>query len=152
MLVACDIDGCLADIVEDGKKYLCKTPKDWEGYYQRIPENKSIPLVVDAVLGLIQEGYKILLVTGRPEKVRTPTEDWLRNLGLLDSSDQLMMNPNAGSVSGQEYKLNLYRKLKPYWIIEDEPVTVNALVKEGFKVLQVHGYRWNTREDAKPYV
>ena len=49
-----------------------------------------------------------------------------------------------------EIKMEWFRELKPDLIIDDDPAVVEAAAKEGFIVLQVHGFRLNGG-DATPH-
>ena len=114
--------------------------------------------MVAMMQGIISLGCKVIYVTGRPERVREETEQWLldKGLGYWENSLykiglRLFMNKKSGSIPTRDFKLDLYKYLQPDLIIEDEPQSVRLFKKAGFKVLQVHGYRWSNEGGSVPY-
>ena len=153
MIVACDIDGCLADCREDVRKYLMQTPKNWSEYYKHTKEMPEISSVVNLVRSLIKDGNDIVFVTGRPESTREDTKDWLFDTVLVYPfrPPELLMRQDKDHRPSWELKLKTFSELKPDLIIEDEPEVVKRATEVGFTVLQVHGYRI-TEKDGIPYV
>ena len=77
--IFCDIDGTLLKFSEDS------------GFM-----DNTMPLkgVVDATLQWHIKGYKVILVTGRPEPYRQRTEEQLQEVGIM--YDQLVMGVGTG--------------------------------------------------------
>tara|TARA_Y100000034_G_C6853263_1_gene387367 strand:+ start:45 stop:404 length:360 start_codon:yes stop_codon:yes gene_type:complete len=84
--IFCDIDGTLFKFREDFGSMM----------------NYAEPLkgVVQTTMEWHKKGYKVILVTGRPEPFRKITEDQLRESGII--YDQLVM----GAGSGPRYLIN----------------------------------------------
>lgn len=73
-----DIDGVLADC-SHRLHFIQQYPKDWDGFYSA--SANDVP--IKANVGLLHRLHKdyqvaIIFVTGRTEKYRTLTSDWLR--------------------------------------------------------------------------
>jgi hypothetical protein len=196
MIVVCDIDGCLADVVDFVKEYLlgkevacpacwgegmlmisaqrcsnCKgTGKvyenkwDWDEYFKHTLEFKPIEPVIDLIVKLMNAAVSVLFITGRPESNRYLTETWLRRYHLMDlnGANLIMRKPSdidaeSKALPTVDIKMRYYRLAKettdvftgPILIIDDEPAVIAAATKEGFTVMQVHGYRV-TEKDGIP--
>jgi len=152
--ICCDIDGTLADVKRLVKKYLSKKG-DWETYFLYTSEMPVIPITAEIVRALYLRGHDLYIVTGRPESNRGPTEVWLGTHVLFGSIwfpyvDRLLMRPNYDRRSTHEVKLEWFKEIKPGLIIDDDPEVVEAASKEGFKVLQVHGFRYSDKDMVPP--
>ena len=149
MKVVSDIDGVLADVREYVENYL---PHDWKEYFTHTAEFSAIHSMVALLYALQCKPYHdVYLVTGRPESNREATENWLRKeLAIINiPSHKLLMRRNNDSRPTCEVKIQWYREICPDLIIDDDPAVVEAATKEGFIVLQVHGYR-ATENDLIP--
>ena len=75
MAIIVDIDGTLADN-RHRLPLIRKLPQDWSGFYDALGEDKLIKPIADIVKDLCRSNH-IVLLTGRPENYRRPTEQWL---------------------------------------------------------------------------
>ena len=151
MIVVCDIDGCIADPCELVKKYLLDGSKwDWTEYYKHTLEILPIPSTILLLRSLVKHSIwtHLYFVTGRPFSDRGATAQWLDNQDLRNNSI-LYTREAEDNRPTSILKLEKCRLLKPDLVIEDEPEAVNLLKENGFKVLQVHGYRI-TEKDGTP--
>ncbi len=149
MNVVFDIDGVLADVRRFVVEYL---PHDWKEYFSHTEEFPCVLPIVALLCSLQSERYhKVYLVTGRPESNREATENWLRKElpACRIPSYLLMMRSNGDSRATYEIKMQWFRDIRPDLIVDDDPAVVEAATKEGFVVLQVHGYR-ATPDDLIP--
>ena len=71
--VVVDIDGTVAK-VGDRLRYL--EAKDWDSFYDHCDEDEPIIPIIDMVQ-LLAQRHDITFVTGRSERVRGKTEEWL---------------------------------------------------------------------------
>jgi hypothetical protein len=150
--VACDIDGVLADVRRYVEEYLLDK-NDWNAYFEHTLDFPPILSMVN-LLCLLRgiPGNEICLVTSRPESNRELTEKWLTDTLLFSvPAWKLLMRPNDDLRSAFEIKLDWFRKLLPDLVIEDDPEVVDSATKEGFLVLQVHGFR-ATKNDLIPFI
>lgn len=147
MIVACDIDGVLADVREYVDEYL---PHDWKAYFAHTKKFKPI-IPIAELLHCYNKSHTTYLTTGRPESNRNLTLSWLHDQypELNISSQTLLMRPDRDQRSGTEIKMEWFRDIKPDLIIDDSPEIVEAAIKEGFTILQVHGFR-ATPKDMVP--
>ncbi len=88
MLVLFDIDGTLADISHrlhfvkhpefDGSTWIDWTP-DWDTFHDpvNVAKDEYIPEMVSLFHSLDNYQNKLVLVTGRPERLRQVTQDWI---------------------------------------------------------------------------
>ena len=82
MLVVFDIDGTLANI-EHRLDYVRSKPKNWKAFDAGIPNDKVNPYVAEIFWTLEETGvHDIVLASGRNERSRIATQDWLRANGL----------------------------------------------------------------------
>ena len=76
-----DIDGTLADL---GHRlhFIQSTPKQWDAFYEACDHDAPIQNVINVIKAIVKEGGRIAYLTGRPERVREKTVDWLHGQGL----------------------------------------------------------------------
>lgn len=87
--VIVDIDGTIS--IPGGRlKYLQQEPKDWDSFYADCFDDKPIPEMVDLVTRLYYN-YRVVFCTGRRERCREKTVNWLKNnSSVLDLCPLLM--------------------------------------------------------------
>ena len=86
-ILLCDIDGTLANI----KHRIFRKPG--VDFYANIAGDTPIPAIINLVKQYRLVGYQVMLLTGRPERVRTQTEQWLNRNGVQYS--ELIMKDNV---------------------------------------------------------
>ena len=149
MEVIFDIDGVLADV----RKFVVEClPHDWKEYFSHTEEFPCVLPLVALLCSLQSKPYhKVYLATGRPESNRVATENWLRKElpACRVPSHLLMMRRNNDSRTTCEIKMQWFRDIRPDLIVDDDPEVAEAATKEGFVVLQVHGFR-ATKNDWIP--
>lgn len=149
--VICDIDGVLADashrvhLIADGDagKSLGKDA-DWDAYYayDNVIKDKLIESMADILFALYyrpNKARKITLLTGRSQRSRIATEDWL----LLHKvkHDQLIMRPQGNREDDSTLKLKQLAEAgitvdNTLCIFEDRQRIVDAYRAAGFRVYQ----------------
>lgn len=135
-----DLDGTLCD--HSWRIHYAKK-RNWDKYNSLCKDDKPNDPVYRLILD-IQNNYSIIILTGREEKYRSQTVDWLNHHGVKFC--HLFMRPNG------EYKKPDYQ-LKIEWIkkifggeikehiafaLEDRNQVVNAYRKIGIPVFQVN--------------
>ncbi len=163
MRIAFDLDGVLVDVKDYVEKYLVNKDhwppsgkKNWKAYFACTLEFPPIEPMVEFVRTFIsgQGSHTVYFVTGRPESNRELTEIWLREHVLRDLPScniLLLMRGNRDTRSSAEVKLDHLRGLRIDLMFDDDPNVIKAALKEGYTVVQVHGYRY-TRADMVPPV
>jgi predicted kinase len=90
-IVIFDIDGTLADI-SHRLHHIKNGNRNWAAFNSNVSNDTPIPQLHRLLRTLHQQGYRILLVSGRGEEIRQPTINWLENHN-LDIYSRLYMRP-----------------------------------------------------------
>jgi hypothetical protein len=155
-IIACDIDGTLADC-NHRRPHLLETPKNWKEFDAKIGEDTPVlPLVrLLAQIGLLNHYIehsaltygcspnlsKILLVSARKEEQRQVTESWLLHHGV--PYDQLYMRPSGDFRDDQFIKKEILDAIivehgkKPDIVFEDRDRLVKMWRENGILCCQV---------------
>ena len=161
MNIAFDLDGVLVDVKDYAEKYLVNRDdwslsrkKDWKAYFACTLDFPPIEPMVEFLRTFIsgQGNHTIYFITGRPESNRELTKIWLGGhvfRGLSWCNNFLFMRKDGDSRSSAEVKLDLLKGCKVDLLFDDDPDVIEAALKEGYTVVQVHGYRY-TRTDMVP--
>lgn len=86
-----DIDGTIADL-SHRLAYITGKKKDYEAFYAQVKADSPIEPIID-LTNVLHTEFKILLVSGRPEKTRADTLEWLEENCV--SYDELYMRPDG---------------------------------------------------------
>jgi len=91
-MIIFDLDGTL-NIIGDRLKYLQQPVKDWDAFYEA-SLNDAVNTPIAKIYNLFYEKYSfIYILTGRNEKYRAITKQWLRQNNFL--YDKLFMRPDG---------------------------------------------------------
>lgn len=136
-IVICDIDGTLADI-SHRVHHITKSPKDWDSFFQPelIIADKCIEATRKILNNLPGEIY-IILLTGRMEKHRSPTEHWLEVNRI--AYDNLCMRKDDDYRHDdiiKEEVLNSLDKKRVLFVIEDRKRVVDMWRRNGIFCFQ----------------
>jgi len=136
-----DIDGTLADI---SHRIQFAQAKEWDEFHSRCLDDLVFQNVADLMLSLWMN-FEIVLLTGRPEKYRGVTEQWLR-LAKIDSfCDDLIMRPDDNyepdaqmKISALESKFGKKQDVlsNVLAVFDDRESVVEGLRNYGLTVLQ----------------
>ena len=135
-IVIFDIDGTLADVSER-VHHLEKKPKDWDAFFQGIPQDKAIRSMVRLCNILHESGLKILLCSGRSEQYRPETVEWLAQQG-VEYHELILRRDNdkrSDAVAKREMLAGLDRS-KILFVVEDRNGVVEMWRSEGLVCLQ----------------
>ena len=137
-----DIDGVLAD-VRHRLHHVDTKPKNWDLFFEAAADDE--PLAEG--LALAQElsaDHEIVYLTGRPERTRRDTADWLRDHALPPG--KLLMRREGDRRPARMVKLAVARQLADKGrlaiVVDDDPDVVAALTEAG---LPVRHAQWMTR-------
>lgn len=144
--VIVDIDGTICDnrtalpylFPEDG------SGKDWDAFYKETSACPTFAVAIGWVGARFVEGYKLVVITGRSEKYRDLTVDWLnRNLTL--PFDGPFMRSKGDYRPSDEMKRETYERLSSHYdfqrAIEDDPKVIELWKSLGLKVAVGPGRR-----------
>jgi hypothetical protein len=136
--VICDIDGVLADCTHR-LHFILKNceEKDWESFDRLTPYDTPIRPTIHLIRLLYAEGRRIILMTGRGERVRAATETWLQYHDI--PYHELIMRSEgdrrpAWVVKMQKINRENFGPHNTFCIFEDEPETVSKMREAGFLV------------------
>ncbi|NYI07686.1 phosphatase domain-containing protein [Allostreptomyces psammosilenae] len=138
-LAVFDLDGTLAD-VRHRLHFLEQRPKDWDGFFAAAVDDPPLAHGVELALASAAE-CEVVYVTGRPERCRTDTLDWLTRHGL--PVGQLVMRRGGdrrpARVTKPELLLRLARRRTVAVVVDDDELVCDAYERAGFQVLRA---RW----------
>lgn len=140
-----DIDGVLAD-VRHRLKHVETKPKNWDLFFEAAVHDE--PLAEGLALAHeLSADHEIVYLTGRPERTRRATADWLREHEL--PAGKLLMRREGDRRPAHMVKLAVARQLADKGrlaiVVDDDPDVVAALTEAG---LPVRHAQWMTRPTA----
>ncbi|GAA1403261.1 hypothetical protein GCM10009613_64180 [Pseudonocardia kongjuensis] len=131
-LAVFDIDGVLADVSH--RLHFLDVHR-WEKFFAAAHAD---PLLEEGAqrLAAALERYDVVYLTGRPERNRRLTEDWLAGFGL--ATGPLYMRPDDDHRPARYVKREVLRRLardrEIAMIIDDDPAVVRVLADDGWPV------------------
>lgn len=134
-----DIDGTLADLTHR-KKFVASKPKNWNAFDAGIPFDKPFTDIIFILNTYYNLGYKILLCSGRSERTRNATVEWLNKNGVV--FHQLYMRTDNDHRQDSIVKVELLQQIRnehgePFLWFDDRQQVVDAIRAQGVRVLQV---------------
>lgn len=136
--IICDIDGTLADC-QHRRHFLQSNPVDWNRFFGAMGSDLLIEPVADLVESLYCDGYNIILCSGRPEKYRQLTEEWLDCFGVRWHELHMRMDGDHRSdiiVKREMLREFQSRDLDIRFVIDDRKSVVDMWRDEGLICLQ----------------
>src|SRR3974390_1229077 len=140
--VVFDIDGVLSD-AEGRQHFIERGRRDWDAFFEACGED---PLVseVARLLELLAPELVVVLLTGRPLRVRPQTLAWLAHYGLR--WDLLVMRDRGDYSQVSTFKRGAVADLRAYGFdlrlaFEDDPRNRDMFHAEGVPCIYIHsGY------------
>ncbi|MGW7340599.1 phosphatase domain-containing protein [Streptomyces sp. NPDC054808] len=137
-----DLDNTLADTAHR-QRFLERRPRDWDAFFAAAPHD---PPLAEGI-ALVRESAKeceIVYLTGRPERCRCDTLDWLAAHGLPEGA--VHMRGNADRRPARRTKLEILRSLartrEVRVLVDDDELVCDDAERAGFTVLRA---RWAAR-------
>ncbi|WP_416986511.1 hypothetical protein [Streptomyces sp. T028] len=143
-----DLDNTLADTAHR-QRFLERRPRDWDAFFAAAPEDPPIPQGVALVLEQAGE-CEVVYLTGRPERCRRDTLEWLSAHGLPEG--RVYMRRNAGWAGGgrgdrrpaRRTKLEILRRLartrEVRMLVDDDALVCEDAERAGFRAVLA---RWS---------
>ncbi|MEV7022800.1 hypothetical protein [Kitasatospora sp. NPDC093558] len=129
-----DIDGVVADAAHR-VSHLSASPPDWEGFFARAGDDTALAPGL-ALVAELRETHRVAWFTGRPERIRATTTDWLTAHGL--PVEPLRMRPDGDDRPASVLKAGWLTELagiRPIAVVvEDNDAVVTALLAAGWPV------------------
>jgi hypothetical protein len=145
-LIVFDIDGTLANI-EHRLDYVRSKPKNWKAFDAGIPNdavNEPVASIFRTMtLSEIEGAYTVVLASGRNERSRQATEDWLVQNHLV-GYEKLYMRKADDFRSDDIVKLEILDQIiadygrKPDMVFDDRPRVVRMWRDNGIFVFNVY--------------
>jgi hypothetical protein len=150
-VVLMDIDGVLAD---NTKHLPLVKEKGWEWFGNSVGEFAPLPIWPQITTVLHRQGFRVILLTNRPERDRERTVRWLQMHG-IEYSDMFMWNTSENQAGHKERILT--QLLKGHtdiaFAVDDAPEHIEMYTSYGIPAVHVDsGYHnipgyWDPQED-----
>lgn len=131
-----DLDGVLAD-VEHRLHHLQRTPKDWHAFFAGISADSAHPEGLAVARQLAGE-HELIYLSGRPERTRADTEEWLRRHDA--PAGRVLLRSEGDRRPARITKISILRRLaadRPVAVlVDDDPAVCRAARDAGFTVLE----------------
>ena len=135
-IVIFDIDGTLADISER-VHHVRRKPKNWQAFNAGMAQDKAIQSMVKLCNMLYAAGIRIVLCSGRNERNRPETVEWLEKHGV--NYHELLLRKDGDFRSDAVIKREVLQgmdKSKILFVVEDRSRVVEMWRAEGLVCLQ----------------
>ncbi|MFF0163564.1 hypothetical protein ACFYRY_39460 [Streptomyces sp. NPDC005263] len=138
-LAVFDLDNTLAD-TDHRQRFLERKPRDWDGFFAAAPQDPPLAEGVALALQSARE-CEVVYLTGRPERCRRDTLDWLAAQGLPEG--RLYMRPDNDRRPARRTKLETLRRLagtrEVRVLVDDDELVCEDAERAGFRVVRA---RW----------
>lgn len=129
-LAVFDVDGVVADVRH--RLHHLEGRRDWRRFFAAAADDPLLPEGAVLVADLAR-GHEVVWLTGRPNRLRAVTRDWLVDHGL--PAAELHLRPDGDYRPARAVKLDVLRRLAPRRIeafVDDDPEVVDAAMAAGF--------------------
>ncbi|MET7358659.1 hypothetical protein ABZS76_09435 [Streptomyces sp. NPDC005562] len=137
-LAVFDLDGTLADTAHR-QRYLEGRPRDWNAFFAAAPQDPPLAPGVELALASTEE-CEVVYLTGRPERCRADTVEWLSRQGLPDG--RVWMRPDGDRRPARVTKLEILRDLarerQVAVLVDDDELVCAEARRAGFDVIRAH--------------
>ncbi|MGW7055715.1 phosphatase domain-containing protein [Streptomyces sp. NPDC054887] len=139
-LAVFDLDGTLADTAHR-QRFLERTPRDWDGFFGAAPDDPPLPEGVRMARESAGE-CEVVYLTGRPERCRRDTLDWLAAQDLPEG--RVWMRRDNDRRPARHTKLEILKRLAAggreiRMLVDDDELVCVAAEQAGFTVVRA---RW----------
>ncbi|MFS4096169.1 hypothetical protein [Streptomyces sp. AF1A] len=144
-LAVFDLDNTLADTAHR-QHFLRTRPKQWDAFFAAAPQDPPLAEGV-ALAGESAGGCEVVYLTGRPERCRQDTLDWLAAHGLPEG--RVYMRGSADRRPARFTKLEILRRLargrEVRVLVDDDELVCDDAERAGFTVVRA---RWAAKSAA----
>ena len=138
-LVLCDIDGTVAN--NDHRQNVLKAFDDWDEFFSLLKDDEPIQVIIEMVKHEVEFNNHLIFLTGRPEKYRKMTEDWLSKY--FDNGFSLLMRKDGDRrnkiIVKEEIFNENFKKSQIKACFENDPELVKLWQKLGLNVIDING-------------
>jgi phosphoglycolate phosphatase-like HAD superfamily hydrolase len=140
-----DLDNTLADTAHR-QHFLERRPRDWAAFFAAAPADpplaEGVALAVESA-----RACEVVYLTGRPERYRRDTLDWLAAHGLPEG--RVFMRRDADRRPARRTKLEILRRLaqgrEVRFLVDDDELVCDDAERAGFTVVRA---RWAKKSAA----
>ncbi|MGW1498838.1 phosphatase domain-containing protein [Streptomyces mirabilis] len=144
-LAVFDLDGTLADSAHR-QRFLERKPRDWDAFFAAAPQDPPFAQGVALAMRSTEE-CEVVYLTGRPERCRRDTVEWLAAQGLPEG--RVWMRRNDDRRPARHTKLDVLRRLardrEIHVLVDDDELVCDEAERAGFRVVRA---RWATASAA----
>ncbi|MER5532956.1 hypothetical protein ABT050_04620 [Streptomyces mirabilis] len=144
-LAVFDLDGTLADSAHR-QRFLERKPREWDAFFAAAPQDPPLAQGVALALRSTEE-CEVVYLTGRPERCRRDTVEWLAAQGLPEG--RVWMRRNDDRRPARHTKLDVLRRLardrEIHVLVDDDELVCDEAERAGFRVVRA---RWATASEA----
>ena len=138
-LAVFDLDNTLADTAHR-QRFLERKPRDWDAFFAAAPQDPPLEEGVALARESARE-CEVLYLTGRPERCRRDTLDWLAAHGLPEG--RIRMRRDNDRRPARRTKLEILRELartrEIRVLVDDDELVCEDAERAGFTVVRA---RW----------
>ncbi|MFJ1669843.1 hypothetical protein ACIOK4_26260 [Streptomyces bottropensis] len=138
-LAVFDLDNTLADTAHR-QRFLERKPRDWDAFFAAAPQDPPLAEGVALARESARE-CEVLYLTGRPERCRRDTVDWLATHGLPEG--RIRMRRDNDRRPARRTKLEILRELartrEIRVLVDDDELVCEDAERAGFTVVRA---RW----------
>jgi predicted secreted acid phosphatase len=144
-LVIFDLDGTLANN-DHRQKFLITQPKDWDSFFSHQAFDVVNKALADVCCALFEsENFTVFIVSARPDRYRTETEDWLARNGIR--FERLIMRKNGDRRADAVVKREILQDIRddgfsPSIAVDDRSSVVEMWREEGLVCLQCENHSY----------
>lgn len=137
-LVLCDIDGTIANNAH--RQNLLKEFKDWDKFFSFMKDDEPIHVIIEMVKKKVESNNHLIFLTGRPEKYRKMTENWLSKY--FDNEYSLLMRKDGDRrnkiIVKEEIFNENFQKKQIKACFENDPELIELWQKLGLNVIDIN--------------
>jgi FMN phosphatase YigB (HAD superfamily) len=134
-----DIDGTLADCTHR-VHWVTTRPKNWSAFDAGIPNDSPMEDIIYLNKMFSNLGHKIAIVTGRSERQRMATIDWLSQYEICYETLRMRKDNDFRAdyiIKEEILNLMLEEGWNPKMVFDDRQTVVNMWRRRGIRCLQV---------------
>ncbi|USQ84761.1 hypothetical protein NFX46_13755 [Streptomyces phaeoluteigriseus] len=138
-LAVFDLDNTLADTAHR-QRFLERRPRDWDAFFAAAPQDPPLPEGIALAVESARE-CEVVYLTGRPERCRPDTREWLDRHGL--PAGRVYMRRDGDRRPARRTKLEILRRLgrdrEVRVLVDDDELVCDDAEAAGFTVVRA---RW----------
>ncbi|WP_330333845.1 hypothetical protein OHS33_31700 [Streptomyces sp. NBC_00536] len=135
-LAVFDIDGTLSDTAHR-QHFLERRPRDWDGFFGAAQDDPPLAKGVAMAVGSAAD-CEVVYLTGRPERCRADTLEWLARHGLPEG--RVWMRGDQDRRPARTTKLEVLRRIargrEVRMLVDDDELVCQAVRAAGFRVVR----------------